>query len=146
MKKRSLCDAGAVFRAGTIRREHVFVTTKLWNTDYRPQRVERAFDASLRRLTALNLRAHGESSRLLSNSIRLILNGYVRPALIERIVTMVKNGMLQLLGSSSSPGWVCSEMPTVRLARERAVARPELSEKAKSVPVVPPVVTRRVRP
>jgi diketogulonate reductase-like aldo/keto reductase len=45
MEKQSLRDAGAVFRAGTIRREHVFVTTKLWNTDYRPQRVEPAFDA-----------------------------------------------------------------------------------------------------
>jgi diketogulonate reductase-like aldo/keto reductase len=37
-------------RAGTIRREDVFVTTKLWNTNHRPERVEPAFDASLKRL------------------------------------------------------------------------------------------------
>ena len=40
----------AVFRAGTIRREDVFVTTKLWNTNHRPERVKPAFDASRRRL------------------------------------------------------------------------------------------------
>ncbi|MGH7120354.1 MAG: aldo/keto reductase [Acetobacteraceae bacterium] len=40
----------AAFRAGTIRREDVFVTTKLWNTNHRPERVKSAFDASLRRL------------------------------------------------------------------------------------------------
>jgi diketogulonate reductase-like aldo/keto reductase len=40
----------AVFRAGTIRREDVFITTKLWNTNHRPERVKPAFDASLRRL------------------------------------------------------------------------------------------------
>jgi diketogulonate reductase-like aldo/keto reductase len=38
------------FRAGTVRREHVFVTTKLWNTNHRPERVKPAFDASRRRL------------------------------------------------------------------------------------------------
>jgi diketogulonate reductase-like aldo/keto reductase len=40
----------AVFRAGTVRREDVFVTTKLWNTNHRPERVKPAFDASRRRL------------------------------------------------------------------------------------------------
>jgi diketogulonate reductase-like aldo/keto reductase len=40
----------AVFKAGTIRRQDVFVTTKLWNTNHRPERVKPAFDASLRRL------------------------------------------------------------------------------------------------
>jgi len=40
----------AVFKAGVIRREDVFVTTKLWNTNHRPERVKPAFDASLRRL------------------------------------------------------------------------------------------------
>ena len=40
----------AVFRAGAIRREDVFVTTKLWNTNHRPERVKPAFDASCRRL------------------------------------------------------------------------------------------------
>jgi Aldo/keto reductase family len=39
-----------VFKAGTIRREDVFVTTKLWNTNHRPERVKPAFDASCRRL------------------------------------------------------------------------------------------------
>ncbi len=40
----------ATFRAGTVRREDVFVTTKLWNTNHRPERVKPAFEASLRRL------------------------------------------------------------------------------------------------
>lgn len=40
----------AAFEAGTLRREDLFVTTKLWNTNHRPERVEPAFDASLRRL------------------------------------------------------------------------------------------------
>jgi len=39
-----------VFKAGKIRREDVFVTTKLWNTNHRPERVRLAFDASRRRL------------------------------------------------------------------------------------------------
>ncbi|WP_024515286.1 aldo/keto reductase [Bradyrhizobium sp. Tv2a-2] len=39
-----------VFRAGTVRREDVFVTTKLWNTNHRPERVKAAFDGSRRRL------------------------------------------------------------------------------------------------
>ncbi|NEI52982.1 aldo/keto reductase [Rhizobium leguminosarum] len=38
------------FAAGTVRREDVFVTTKLWNTNHRPERVLAAFQASLRRL------------------------------------------------------------------------------------------------
>jgi diketogulonate reductase-like aldo/keto reductase len=40
----------AVFRTGEIRREDVFVTTKLWNTNHRPERVKPAFDSSLKRL------------------------------------------------------------------------------------------------
>jgi diketogulonate reductase-like aldo/keto reductase len=40
----------AAFKEGTIRREDVFVTTKLWNTNHRPERVKPAFDASCRRL------------------------------------------------------------------------------------------------
>jgi diketogulonate reductase-like aldo/keto reductase len=40
----------AVFRKGTVRREDVFVTTKLWNSNHRPERVKPAFEASLRRL------------------------------------------------------------------------------------------------
>ncbi|MGA3370300.1 MAG: aldo/keto reductase [Terracidiphilus sp.] len=38
-----------------IAREDIFVTTKLWNTNHRPQRVEPAFEASLDRL---NYQAH----------------------------------------------------------------------------------------
>ena len=38
------------FKAGTLRREELFVTTKLWNTNHRPERVKPAFDASCRRL------------------------------------------------------------------------------------------------
>jgi alcohol dehydrogenase (NADP+) len=36
--------------AGGIAREDVFVTTKLWNSNHRPERVEPAFEASLDRL------------------------------------------------------------------------------------------------
>jgi len=36
--------------AGKIAREDIFVTTKLWNTNHRPERVEPAFEASLDRL------------------------------------------------------------------------------------------------
>jgi diketogulonate reductase-like aldo/keto reductase len=39
-----------VFKAGTVRREDVFVSTKLWNTNHRPERVKPAFDASRQRL------------------------------------------------------------------------------------------------
>lgn len=39
-----------VFKAGSVRREDVFVTTKLWNSNHRPERVRPAFDASRRRL------------------------------------------------------------------------------------------------
>jgi len=38
------------FKTGQIRREDVFVTTKLWNNNHRPERVLPAFEASLRRL------------------------------------------------------------------------------------------------
>lgn len=40
----------AALKAGAVRREDVFVTTKLWNTNHRPERVKLALDASLRRL------------------------------------------------------------------------------------------------
>jgi diketogulonate reductase-like aldo/keto reductase len=39
-----------VFSAGAVRREEVFVTTKLWNSNHRPERVKPAFEASCRRL------------------------------------------------------------------------------------------------
>jgi diketogulonate reductase-like aldo/keto reductase len=39
-----------VFNAGKIKREDVFVATKLWNTNHRPERVKPAFEASLRKL------------------------------------------------------------------------------------------------
>lgn len=38
------------FRAGKLRREDLFVTTKLWNTNHRPERVKPALDASRKRL------------------------------------------------------------------------------------------------
>ena len=38
------------FGAGTVAREDMFVTTKLWNTNHRPDRVRPALDASCRRL------------------------------------------------------------------------------------------------
>src|SRR5882762_5443658 len=39
-----------MLKAGAIQREDVFVTTKLWNNNHRPDRVKPAFEASLRRL------------------------------------------------------------------------------------------------
>src|SRR5262252_8632695 len=36
--------------AGVIAREEIFVTTKLWNSNHRPERVAPAFEASLDRL------------------------------------------------------------------------------------------------
>jgi len=36
--------------AGGLKRETIFVTTKLWNSNHRPERVEPAFEASLDRL------------------------------------------------------------------------------------------------
>jgi alcohol dehydrogenase (NADP+) len=41
---------GAELSAGTVDREDVFVTTKLWNTNHRPDRVEGALKSSLVRL------------------------------------------------------------------------------------------------
>ena len=40
----------AEFASGVLAREDVFITTKLWNTNHRPERVEPAFDASCERL------------------------------------------------------------------------------------------------
>ncbi|WP_338525404.1 aldo/keto reductase [Pseudomonas batumici] len=39
-----------VLQAGQVRREELFITTKLWNTNHRPERVEPALAASCRRL------------------------------------------------------------------------------------------------
>src|SRR3954466_13396391 len=39
-----------VFEEGKIKREDVFVITKLWNTNHRPERVKPAFEASLKKL------------------------------------------------------------------------------------------------
>jgi diketogulonate reductase-like aldo/keto reductase len=39
-----------LFAAGTVRREDLFVTTKLWNNNHRPERVKPALQASLGRL------------------------------------------------------------------------------------------------
>jgi diketogulonate reductase-like aldo/keto reductase len=39
-----------VFKEGKIQRQDVFVTTKLWNNNHRPERVKPAFEASLKRL------------------------------------------------------------------------------------------------
>jgi alcohol dehydrogenase (NADP+) len=40
----------AEFATGAIVREEVFITTKLWNSNHRPERVEPAFDGSCQRL------------------------------------------------------------------------------------------------
>ena len=39
-----------MFKAGAMERKDVFVTTKLWNSNHRPERVKPAFEASRRRL------------------------------------------------------------------------------------------------
>jgi len=39
-----------VFKAGKIKREEVFIATKLWNNNHRPERVKPAFGASLKKL------------------------------------------------------------------------------------------------
>jgi diketogulonate reductase-like aldo/keto reductase len=39
-----------VFKEGKIKREDVFIATKLWNSNHRPERVKPAFEASLQRL------------------------------------------------------------------------------------------------
>src|SRR5579871_3534465 len=39
-----------VFKTGKIRREEVFIATKLWNNNHRPERVKPAFEASLKKL------------------------------------------------------------------------------------------------
>ena len=39
-----------VFKEGKIKREDVFLATKLWNSNHRPERVKPAFEASLNRL------------------------------------------------------------------------------------------------
>jgi diketogulonate reductase-like aldo/keto reductase len=40
----------AVFNESKVKRKEVFVGTKLWNNNHRPERVKPAFEASLRRL------------------------------------------------------------------------------------------------
>src|SRR5882757_744275 len=39
-----------VFQAGKIKRAELFIATKLWNNNHRPQRVKPAFEGSLKRL------------------------------------------------------------------------------------------------
>src|ERR1700750_2668319 len=39
-----------VFKAGKIKREEVFIATKCWNNNHRPERVKPAFEASLKKL------------------------------------------------------------------------------------------------
>jgi diketogulonate reductase-like aldo/keto reductase len=39
-----------VFKAGKIKRKEVFIATKLWNNNHRPERVKPAFEASLKKL------------------------------------------------------------------------------------------------
>src|SRR6201994_461749 len=39
-----------VFRAGRIKREEVFIATKLWNNNHRPERVKPAFETSRKKL------------------------------------------------------------------------------------------------
>lgn len=51
---RNESEVGEAFKEGLLQnkisRKDIFVTTKLWNTNHRPERVEPAFNASLKRL------------------------------------------------------------------------------------------------
>jgi diketogulonate reductase-like aldo/keto reductase len=51
---RNEADVGAaieeLFADGTVQRDELFVTTKLWNNNHRPERVKPALQASLNRL------------------------------------------------------------------------------------------------
>jgi alcohol dehydrogenase (NADP+) len=51
---RNECEVGEALQIGLaaaeIAREDIFVTTKLWNTNHRPERVEPAFEGSVNRL------------------------------------------------------------------------------------------------
>ncbi len=51
---RNELEVGQALQAGLatggIARENIFITSKLWNTNHRPERVKPAFDASLKRL------------------------------------------------------------------------------------------------
>src|SRR3954469_9658108 len=38
------------FKTGRLKREGVFIATKLWNTNHRPERIKPAFEASLKKL------------------------------------------------------------------------------------------------
>jgi diketogulonate reductase-like aldo/keto reductase len=40
----------AVFKEGKVKRQDVFIGTKLWNTNHRPERVRPAFEGSLKKL------------------------------------------------------------------------------------------------
>jgi alcohol dehydrogenase (NADP+) len=55
-------EVGQAFREGIaaagIQREDIFVTTKIWNTNHRPERVEPAFQGSLERLGLTYLDAY----------------------------------------------------------------------------------------
>jgi hypothetical protein len=44
----------AMFQSGAVRREEVFITTKLWNTNHRPERVRPACDCRLITLIAMS--------------------------------------------------------------------------------------------
>src|SRR6202790_409760 len=41
---------GAVFKEGKVKQKEVFIGTKLWNNNHRPERVKPAFEASLKKL------------------------------------------------------------------------------------------------
>jgi alcohol dehydrogenase (NADP+) len=93
----------AEFATGAIAREDVFITTKLWNTNHRPERVEPAFDASRERLgisyRGVNLletwramesladrgkcRAIGLSDVVLENLVPLYEAARIKPAVVQ---------------------------------------------------------------
>ena len=50
MNRRSAMPCRRCSRRGQFERKDVFVTTKLWNNNHRPERVKPAFEASRRRL------------------------------------------------------------------------------------------------
>src|SRR5262250_797322 len=70
--------------AGGIGREEIFVTTKLWNSNHRPERVEPAFEASLDRLGDHGrCRAIGLSDIGLNEVLPIYESARIKPAVVQ---------------------------------------------------------------
>src|SRR3954462_11414969 len=89
-----------VFQAGKTRREDVFVITKLWNTNHRPERVRPAFEGSLKKLQ-LNF----VDLYLIHTPFAFQPGDEQDPRDANGNVIYDRGVTLASLGSCSSPGW-----------------------------------------